>query len=167
MANGPLQAMGFATFWSNLTGLEISSTILFVCFLHTCKWHLNVLDQMAAKRDKQESAWGGIEQWNKLRDSAEKVELVRTQRGRERLLNSIGVDYRRTKGERETKDHLKKDCGEGAKQGRVEALECSQGGGTEQRLLVIERVGLTHLLARTDWMVMMKPLRTLTTSARI
>ena len=62
---------------------------------------------------------------------------------------------------------MKKDCGEGAKQGRVEELECSQGGGTEQRLLVIERVGLTRLLARTDWMVMMKPLRTLTTSARI
>ena len=41
------------------------------------------------------------------------------------------MDHGRTKGERETKDHLKKDCGEGPRQGRVEELECSQGGGTE------------------------------------
>ena len=33
------------------------------------------------------------------------------------------------KGEMETKDHLDKDCGEGEKQGRVEELKCSQGGG--------------------------------------
>ena len=62
------------------------------------------------------------------------------------------MDTRRTKGERETKDHLEEDCGEGQKQGRVEEFECSQVGSTGQGVLVRERVGL---LARTDWMMMM------------
>ena len=65
------------------------------------------------------------------------------------------MDSRRTKGERKTKDHLEKDCGEGAKQGGVEELEYSQGGGTEQRVLVRECVGLMRLLARGDLMMMM------------
>ena len=43
------------------------------------------------------------------------------------------MDSRRTKSERETKDHLEKNCCEGEKQRRVEELECSQssGAGTE------------------------------------
>ena len=40
------------------------------------------------------------------------------------------------KSERETKDHLEKNCREGEKQDRVEELECSQGSGAEQRVLV-------------------------------
>ena len=47
-----------------------------------------------------------------------KVELVRTsawEKGWEHLFHSIGLDTRRMKGETETKDHLKKDCGEGEK----------------------------------------------------
>ena len=50
-----------------------------------------------------------------------KMKLVRTfiqEREQKRLFYSIGVDSRRTKGKRETKDHLEKDCGEGEKQGR-------------------------------------------------
>ena len=38
----------------------------------------------------------------------------------------------------------------------MEELECCQGGGTEQRVLVRERVGLMGLLAHIDWMMMMK-----------
>ena len=41
------------------------------------------------------------------------------------------------------------------KQGRMKELECSQGGGTEQRVLVREQVCVMRLLARTDWMMMM------------
>ena len=40
------------------------------------------------------------------------MELVRThtqERGCEQLFYSIGVDSRRSKGERETKDHLERD----------------------------------------------------------
>ena len=65
------------------------------------------------------------------------------------------MDSRRTKGERETKDYLEKDCREEEKQGSVEELECSQGGCTEQRVLVRECIGLMHLLARRDLMIMM------------
>ena len=67
------------------------------------------------------------------------MELVRTrtqERGGERLFYDIGVDSRRTKSERETKDHLEKNCREREKQGRVEELECSQGSGEGQRVLV-------------------------------
>ena len=45
-------------------------------------------------------------------------------------------------------DKTKEDCLEREKQGRMEELECIQGGGTEQRMC------LMHLLARTDWMMM-------------
>ena len=38
---------------------------------------------------------------------------------REAENDCIGLDTRRTKGERETDDHLEKDYGEGEKQGRV------------------------------------------------
>ena len=41
-------------------------------------------------------------------------------------------DSRRTKSERETKDHLEKNCCERERQRRVEDLECSQGSGTGQ-----------------------------------
>ena len=48
------------------------------------------------------------------------------ERGCERLFYGIGVDTRRLKGERETKDHLKKDCLKRGRQGGVEELECDQ-----------------------------------------
>ena len=112
-------------------------------------------DHMAAKNDEQESGWDVRDQWNKLWGTTGKVELVRSctqERGGERLFYSLGVDSRRTKSERETKDHLEKNCWEGEKQGRVEELECSQGSGAEQRVLVWECVGLMRLLA---WGVLM------------
>ena len=37
----------------------------------------------------------------------------------------------------------------------MEELECSQGGGTEQRVLVRECVGLMRLLVRRDLMIML------------
>ena len=43
------------------------------------------------------------------------MELVRTrtqERGGERLFYDIGVNSRKTKSERETKDHLEKNCRE-------------------------------------------------------
>ena len=39
-----------------------------------------------------------------------RCEVYPQERGCERLFYGIGVDTRRLKGERETKDHLKKDC---------------------------------------------------------
>ena len=56
--------------------------------------------------------------------------------GFERLLHSIGVDTRRSKSEREAKDNLEKDGGEGKKQCGVDELGSSQSGGTEQGVLV-------------------------------
>ena len=41
---------------------------------------------------------------------------------------------------------LEKDCREGEKQGRAEELECKQGGGAEQGVLVREYDGLMRLL---------------------
>ena len=70
-------------------------------------------DHVAAKNDEQESGWDGRDQWDKLQGTTVKVELVRTctqERGGERLFYSIGVDSRRTKSERETKEHLEKNC---------------------------------------------------------
>ena len=61
------------------------------------------------------------------------MELVRArnqERGCEQLLYGIRVDTRRSKGKRETKDHLEKDCRKRERQGGVEELECGQGGGT-------------------------------------
>ena len=58
-----------------------------------------------------------------------KVELVGThtqERGCKRLLHSIGVDNRRSKSERDAKDHLEKDSREGKKQGGVDKLGSSQ-----------------------------------------
>ena len=46
------------------------------------------------------------------------------------------MDSRGTKSERETKDHLEKNFWERKKQGRVDELECSQGSGAGQRVLV-------------------------------
>ena len=54
------------------------------------------------------------------------MELVRTrtlERGCERLFYGIGVDTRGSKGERKTKDHLKKDCRMRERQGGVERGE--------------------------------------------
>ena len=110
-------------------------------------------DHMAAKSHEQENSWEGRDQWDKLWGTMKKVELVGTytqKKGREWLFYSIGVDSRRTKGERETKDYLEKDCSEGEKQGRVEELECSQASGAKRRVLVREYVDLMRLLARGD-----------------
>ena len=49
---------------------------------------------------------------------------------------------------------LEKDCGEGEKQGRMEEFKCSQGGSTEQRVLVREHISIMRLLACTGWMMM-------------
>ena len=53
------------------------------------------------------------------------------------MFYGIEVDSRRTKSERETKDHLEKNRSvrEREKQGRVEALERSQGSSAGQRVL--------------------------------
>ena len=75
------------------------------------------------------------------------------QSGRERLFYSIGVDTRRAKGKRETKDHLEKDCWEREKQGRVEELECSQSSSTEQWVSVRECDRLRHLLVHQEQMM--------------
>jgi len=86
-----------------------------------------------------------------------KVELVGThtqERGFERLLHSIGMDTRRLKSEREAKDNLEKDGGEGKKQGGVEELGSSQSSGTKQGVLVGKRDGLMRLLARQELMMM-------------
>ena len=78
---------------------------------------------------------------------------VLRKKGKNDCFYSIGVDSRGTKSERETKDHLEKNCWENEKQGRVEELECSQGSGAEQRELVWKCVGLMRLLARRDIMM--------------
>ena len=62
---------------------------------------------------------------------------------------------RRSKSEREAKDNLEKDGGEGKKQGGVDELGSSQSNGTEQGVLVGKRDGLMRLLARRDMMMMM------------
>ena len=85
------------------------------------RWIIKIRLQ-CSKNDKQESGWGG--------------------QRRERLFYSIGLNTRRMKGERETKDHWEKDCGDGGKQGRLEELECTLCCGTEQRVLVTECVSL-------------------------
>ena len=76
------------------------------------------------------------------------------ERGCERLLHSIGMDTKRSKSEREAKDNLEKDSGEGKKQGRVEELGSSQSGGTEEGVLVRKCDGLMRLLARPEMMMM-------------
>ena len=53
-----------------------------------------------------------------------RCEVYPQDRGCERLFYGIGVDTRRLKGEREIKDHLKKDCRKRERQGGVEELEC-------------------------------------------
>ena len=114
-------------------------------------------DHVTAKNDEQESGWDCRDQWDKLWGTTEKVELVRTcaqEREGKWLFYSIGMDSRGTKSERETKDHLEKNFWERKKQGRVDELECSQGSGAGQRVLVWECVGLTSLLARGDLMMM-------------
>ena len=65
------------------------------------------------------------------------------------------MDAGESKGERETKDHLGKDCREGERQSRVEEMECGQGSGAKQRVLGKERDGLMCLLARREMMMMM------------
>ena len=55
------------------------------------------------------------------------MELVRTrtqERGCERPLYGTGMDTRRSKSERETKDHLEKDCRKREKRGGMEELRC-------------------------------------------
>ena len=69
----------------------------------------------------------------------------------------ISPEGRRARGRLETKDHLEKDCGkrEREKSGRVEELECGQGGGWQQRILGGQCVGLMRLLAQLAMMMMM------------
>ena len=86
------------------------------------------------------------------------MELVGThtqERGFERLLHGIGMDTRRSKSEREAKDNLEKDGGEGKIQGGVEELGSSQSSGKEQGVLVGKRDRLMRLLARQKLMMMM------------
>ena len=55
------------------------------------------------------------------------MELVRTrtqERGCEGLFYGTGMDTRRSKGERETKDHLEKDCRKREKRGGMKELRC-------------------------------------------
>ena len=61
-----------------------------------------------------------------------KVRTSTQERGCERLFYGIGVDTRESKDERGTKDHLGKDCRKRKRLGRVEELECGQGGGTRR-----------------------------------
>ena len=63
------------------------------------------------------------------------------------------MDAGGSKGEREAKDHLEKDCREGERQSRVEELECGQGSGARQRVLGKERDGLMRLLAPREMMM--------------
>lgn len=49
------------------------------------------------------------------------------------------------KGERETKDHVEKDCRKRERQGRMEELHCCHGGGTPQGGLGGQRDGLMCL----------------------
>ena len=78
------------------------------------------------------------------------MELVRThtqERGCEQLFYSIGVDSRRLKGERETKDHLERDFRKRERQG--------QGGNRQQGGLGGQCDGLMHLLAHQAMIIMM------------
>ena len=61
-----------------------------------------------------------------------KVRTSTQERGYERLFYGIGADTRESKDERGTKDHLGKDCRKRKRLGRVEELECGQGGGTRR-----------------------------------
>ena len=61
-----------------------------------------------------------------------KVRTSTQERGCERLFYGIGADTRESKDERGTKDHLGKDCRKRKRLGRVEELECGQGGGTRR-----------------------------------
>ena len=65
------------------------------------------------------------------------------------------MDAGGSKGERDTEDHLEKDCREGERPSRVEELECGQGSGARQRVLGKERDGLMCLLARREMTMMM------------
>ena len=58
------------------------------------------------------------------------------------MFYSFGMDPGGSKGERETKAHLEKDCREGERKSRVEELECGQASGPRLRLLGKERDGL-------------------------
>ena len=58
------------------------------------------------------------------------------------------MDTRRSKSEREAKDHLEKDGREGKKQGGMDELGSSQSDGTEQGVMVRKLDGLMRLLAR-------------------
>jgi len=70
--------------------------------------------------------------------------------------------HRRSKSEREAKDNLEKDGGEGKKQGGMEELGSSQSGGTEQGVLVGKRDGLMRLLGRREMMMMMMKTKVIT-----
>ena len=63
------------------------------------------------------------------------------------------MDARRSKSEREAKDKLEKDGGEGKKQGGLEELGSSQSSSTG--VLVGKRDSLMGLLARPDMIMVM------------
>ena len=86
------------------------------------RWIINK-DQIAVLTEWQTGEWLGGQRWKCL-------------------FYGIGLNTWRTKGERETKDHGEKECGEGEKQGRLEELEWNLYRGTEQRVLVTECVSL-------------------------
>ena len=62
------------------------------------------------------------------------------------MFYSIGVDTGRSKGKRETKDFLEKDCQKRERQGGVEGL--GQGGGRQQGGLGRQCDSLMCLLAQ-------------------
>ena len=118
---------------------------------------MNNEDQVAAKRDEQESGWDGIDQWDKLWSTKVKVELVRTftqeRRGRTTVLRHCGGLQKDEEQEGDQRPLGEELLREREKQGRVEELECSQGSSAGQRVLVWECVGLMCLLARGDLMM--------------
>ena len=93
-------------------------------------------DHVAAKNDEQESGWDGRDQWDKLRGTTEKVELVRTysqERVGERLLSVLqhfsGLQKveEREGDQRPLEEELLGERERETRQGGK--LECSQGSG--------------------------------------
>ena len=88
-----------------------------------------------------------------------KVELVRTrtqERGCEQLFYGIGVDSRRSKGERETKDHLERDFYE-RERGKAgwESWDVAKVATGNKGGLGGQCDGLMHLLAHQAMIIMM------------
>jgi len=56
------------------------------------------------------------------------------------------IASRGNKSKRKYKNNLAKDHGKGARHGRLEQLECSEGSSQGQKSIVNQRGGLMHLL---------------------